>query len=345
MADLCATYPEYASLRVLEKEWGLDETLEKLEDALKDDWWCVVRRSLPYSPGSASTVQEVYMLIRKPYGWENFVAEGSGKIVYRGRGRRKELVYNAQAHAARDVRKFVILDIPPVKAFYLRHNGQSFRAYRFSLELHFDKDTHNKLDVHQYLQDYSSEVHPTILPRYLVRLVEAVKEGHKGLGALHDTMLQEFKADIAGFKILQAREQEELRQMQIVKEAEEAAQRQQQQLLQPQPQPQQFPNPSFTLSEPTASARASTDNLVNVDFSSPHQPDPASHAHQDLMTHMLDRLAASEPPSPAAAPLPSQPTDAAPVPPSGDWVQFEPSETKSLERRKSAILDSFGPHA
>ena len=202
------TYPEYADVRVLRKDFGLEESEEKLEEALRQDWWCVVRRVVKYSSHSDSSLVEVFVLIKKPYGKENFQAGSDGKILYVGQGRRKELVYSS--HAASGARRFVIVDTTPVKAFYLRHKGEGFRAFRFTSELHFVKETRNKLDVHQYLQSHMGEVHPVFTRQYFARLIEFVKgDKENNQGELEEKLLQEFRRPIAAFKKLQAVEHEE----------------------------------------------------------------------------------------------------------------------------------------
>ena len=205
------TYPEYANLRVLKSDWGIAESAEALEAELDADWWAIVRREIPYSPHSDSHLVEVCVLIKKPYGKENFVAEGNGKVLYVGQGRRRELVYSGQAGVggAPVGRRFVIVETHPVKAFYLRHKGEGYRAFRYTTELHFQKDTRNKLDVQQFLQEHMADVHPVFTPAYFARLVELVKGEKDSAQAVQERLLLEFRKPIAAFKKLQAVENEE----------------------------------------------------------------------------------------------------------------------------------------
>eukprot|EP00754_Rhynchopus_humris_P020062 Rhum_TRINITY_DN14677_c10_g3::Rhum_TRINITY_DN14677_c10_g3_i1::g.109561::m.109561 len=217
------TYPEYANLRVLKSDWGIAESAEALEAELDADWWAIVRREIPYSPHSDSHLVEVYVLVKKPYGKENFVAEGNGKILYVGQGRRRELVYGGQAGVggAPVGRRFVIVETHPVKAFYLRHKGEGYRAFRYTTELHFQKDTRNKLDVQQFLQMHMADVHPVFTPAYFARLVELVKGEKDSAQAVQERLLLEFRKPIAAFKKLQAVENEERARMETQRRAQE----------------------------------------------------------------------------------------------------------------------------
>ncbi|KAJ9452728.1 hypothetical protein DIPPA_21917 [Diplonema papillatum] len=207
------TYPEFDGLGVMQKEWGIDESISDLQHHLDNEWWAVIHRTTTYSPHSDSYVTEVFMLIKKPYSPENFKCEANGNIVCIKAGR-KQLVH-ASSTPRKIIRRFVILDSPPVKAFYLRYMGDGFRAFRFSVDLCCAKDTRNKLDVQQYMQNYLNDMHPVYFPSYFGELVESVKARDSDQGEeLHSHLRAKFRQQVMNFKRLQARE---------IQEREEAA--------------------------------------------------------------------------------------------------------------------------
>eukprot|EP01064_Diplonema_japonicum_P023480 TRINITY_DN33916_c0_g1_i1.p1 TRINITY_DN33916_c0_g1~~TRINITY_DN33916_c0_g1_i1.p1 ORF type:complete len:397 (+),score=102.79 TRINITY_DN33916_c0_g1_i1:54-1193(+) len=362
------SYPEYADVRILCRDWGLGEAHHQIELGLDKDWWFPVTRTLPYSQGSTSSIEEVYIIVKRPYGGDNYKAESGGKVLYVGKGDRKEVVFSTQQEKGK--RKLVVQESNPVKSFYLRYKGESYRGYRYFIQLNYEGETKNKVTVHQFLQEYLSEAHPVVFPSYFKVLVDLVKNGGCDAPEIRTTLLKQFKKSILAFRQLQKAEHQALQQQQqlnqqisqgtnitvlrsdlptdsgvavVVEHVEETPPRETLTTIQKSPS-NECTSPNlldFDASGGDVSDAPETDPVLESILQNSNalrsvSPAPGALRHQVTEVPNLFPDGTITPP-PEAVPSSTVPAEADPK---ASWIDFSQQPTQQ-ERKKSLIMDSF----